>query len=271
MERGYIKLHRKIVDSRVFQNEGLLKVWIWCLVKASHLGRWVKVKAGRGITEVYLEPGQFIFGRNSSAKDLNMKPEAARRRIEKLEKLGCIELGRTSKYSLISVINWHSYQVTHDPSGPSKDHLKSKNWTNQSPSLTCRNHRGFQDKEGVDRTSEKIKVSPQTRMYNNTYSCNSEEYQLSSLLLDLILERRNSFKKPDLQKWAKEIDLMIQSDGRTPGEIQQLIEWCQQDAFWQNNILSPRKLRKQFDQLALKMGQQIPSEPEPSYYRRLDS
>lgn len=33
---GWIKLHRKLISSNVFDNEKVLKVWIWCLMKATH-------------------------------------------------------------------------------------------------------------------------------------------------------------------------------------------------------------------------------------------
>ena len=83
------------------------------------------------------------------------------------------------------------------------------------------------------------------------YSRNSDEFRLSSLLLSKILERRPTYKKPNLQKWAKQIDLMIRIDKRNIAEIEKIIIWCQSDSFWQNNILSVNKLREQFDRLAL--------------------
>ena len=82
---------------------------------------------------------------------------------------------------------------------------------------------------------------------------NSMEYELSGLLLNLILERKPDFKKPNLQNWSKVFDLMIRIDKRTPEKIRAVIQWSQQDAFWQNNILSAEKLRKQFDKLELQM------------------
>lgn len=33
---GWIKLHRKLLNSNVFKNEKLLKIWIWCLCKVTH-------------------------------------------------------------------------------------------------------------------------------------------------------------------------------------------------------------------------------------------
>ena len=81
---------------------------------------------------------------------------------------------------------------------------------------------------------------------------NSNEYELSKLLFDLIKKRNPNHKEPNLESWAKHIDLMIRIDKRTIEEIRGCINWCQQDSFWQNNILSTAKLRKQFDTLYLK-------------------
>ena len=55
---------------------------------------------------------------------------------------------------------------------------------------------------------------------------------------------------------------MIRLDKRKPERIEAVIYWCQQDPFWQSNILSTEKLREKFDQLELRMkgsnGQQKP-------------
>jgi len=83
---------------------------------------------------------------------------------------------------------------------------------------------------------------------------NSDEFRLSELLLNLILERKPDFKKPHLQSWSKHIDRMIRLDKRTPERIEAVIRWSQKDPFWQNNILSAEKLREKFDQLELKMN-----------------
>jgi hypothetical protein len=110
MNRGYIKLYRKSLNSRVFQSEGLFKVWIWCLLKASHEETWISVKTGRGITEVYLYPGQFIFGRKSAAKELKMSASTVWKRILKLKKMGNLNIESNTKYSLIIIVNWETYQ-----------------------------------------------------------------------------------------------------------------------------------------------------------------
>jgi hypothetical protein len=56
---------------------------------------------------------------------------------------------------------------------------------------------------------------------------------------------------------------MIIRDGRDPIELEQVICWCQEDDFWKNNILSTGKLRKQYDQLVLKMNDFSAFDPKP--------
>ncbi|MFB6088922.1 MAG: hypothetical protein ABEK36_04045, partial [Candidatus Aenigmatarchaeota archaeon] len=83
--------------------------------------------------------------------------------------------------------------------------------------------------------------------------------ELARLLMNKITDRKPDYRelkrqeKCDYVKWAKHIRLMREQDNRKPEKIRKVIEWCQEDQFWQDNILSTSKLREQFDQLELKM------------------
>ncbi len=60
-------------------------------------------------------------------------------------------------------------------------------------------------------------------------------------------------KRPTIsQGWLKQMALLIQKDGHEVDEVREIIEWAIHDEFWSSNIMSPAKLRKQFDQLVLK-------------------
>jgi hypothetical protein len=72
---------------------------------------------------------------------------------------------------------------------------------------------------------------------------------LSTKLRDLIKSNTPTFKEPNIDKWAIHISRMRRIDKRTPEQIEFLIKWCQQDTFWQANILSTKKLREKFDVL----------------------
>ena len=75
------------------------------------------------------------------------------------------------------------------------------------------------------------------------------EFKLSLRLLEHILKRDPKYRVPDLQTWAKHIDLILRIDKRTPEEVAQVVDWCQTDPFWRTNILSTQKLRLQFSKL----------------------
>lgn len=110
MDDGYLKLWRCSMESQVWNNDGLWKVWCWCLMRASYKERWVPVTTGSGSTEVLLKPGQFIFGRNTAAKKLGMKPSTIKKRMDKLEKIGNINIQSNSHYSIVSVCSWEKFQ-----------------------------------------------------------------------------------------------------------------------------------------------------------------
>ena len=81
----------------------------------------------------------------------------------------------------------------------------------------------------------------------------SDEFRLSKYLFSKILENNPNAKKPNIQVWAKQVDLMLRIDKRIPDDIQAIIDWSQEDDFWKFNILGTKKLREQFDRLWLKM------------------
>ncbi|OPY11721.1 MAG: hypothetical protein A4E70_01403 [Syntrophus sp. PtaU1.Bin005] len=110
MNRGYVNVWRRLEYSAVFQNEGLLKVFLWCLFRANYRDKWVTVKTGRGFTEVKLSAGSFIFGRESAAEKLHMSPSTVWKRILKLKKLEILNIESNSHYSVIYIVNWHIYQ-----------------------------------------------------------------------------------------------------------------------------------------------------------------
>lgn len=73
-------------------------------------------------------------------------------------------------------------------------------------------------------------------------------------------------KKRNIKSWANEIRLMVERDDRSHLEIRKIFDWANNDSFWQSNILSPSKLRKQFDQLTLKSKEAASNGSKQSSY-----
>lgn len=98
--------------------------------------------------------------------------------------------------------------------------------------------------------------SPEPKEEKKTFAPDSEEIRLSEFFINLLDQRQYPWLKngkPNIQVWARDFDKIIRIDGRLPEMIRRLLVWCQADSFWQDNILSPSKLRKQWAQLELKM------------------
>jgi phage replication O-like protein O len=95
----------------------------------------------------------------------------------------------------------------------------------------------------------------------------STELRLAALLLEEIQKNKPNFKQPNLQTWAKEIDLMLRRDKRSVEAIERVIRWAQSDhgdgerwKGWAAVILSAGKLRGKFDELELRI-QERPKQP----------
>lgn len=121
MSEGYIRLHRQIVDCPVFRNERMLKIWIWCLIKATHSERNSMV----GLQMVNLKPGQFIFGRLIAAEQLEMPASTVWRNMKTLEAEGMLKIESNNKFSVVTIENWAFYQ-TDESNKPKKRKTSSK-------------------------------------------------------------------------------------------------------------------------------------------------
>lgn len=105
-DNTWLKLYRKLLKSPIFENEKALKIWIWCLLKATHIEREQLV----GQQIIHLEKGQFIFGREKASEELKMTESTVYKYIKLLEKLQMISINSNNKFSIVSIEKWEDYQ-----------------------------------------------------------------------------------------------------------------------------------------------------------------
>ena len=103
---GWVKLYRKLLGSNIFQNEKLLKVWVWCLLKASYQDGDQLV----GMQKVELKSGQFIFGRKKASEELNMSESLVYRYMQFLKDEGNLDITANNKFSVVTIAKWEDYQ-----------------------------------------------------------------------------------------------------------------------------------------------------------------
>ena len=233
MSVGWIKLHRKLLDSRVFANEGLLRLWVYCLCRANHETNYVDIQTGKGKTEVKVNAGQFIFGRKSVSKDLKMNPSTLYKRMQKLEKIGNVNIQSNSHYSIVSICNWNVYQSNENEKEQAKEQPSNRQVT------------GREQASNTDKNVKNVK--------------NGKEYNGKPSKTDLIkyFSERGDMIKSDIPLEAENfINHYEERDWKnTSGK--KITEWKRQASTWNNNY-------QKFNSKRLQQ-----SESKPSYYQEL--
>jgi hypothetical protein len=106
MNRGYVKLWRKSIDAGWLSNRKLWSFWCWCLIKATYKEYDQIV----GCQSVHLMPGDFVFGLKAASKELTLSIQSIRTLLEFLKTSGNLTVKSTNKFSIISIVNWETYQ-----------------------------------------------------------------------------------------------------------------------------------------------------------------
>lgn len=78
------------------------------------------------------------------------------------------------------------------------------------------------------------------------------EMTISKYLYKRIKQVNPGFMKPNFQGWCKDIDAILRIDQRDSAELREVIDWTYDNDFWKGVVLSPAKLRKQYDKLNTK-------------------
>ena len=118
-----------------------------------------------------------------------------------------------------------------------------------------------QHSDGVDdeRASEKKK-----RKANEPFPHDHNAYLAADYMAKKILKHtpKASYlfagdkREPTIQRWAADIDKMFRLDKVPFEEFKAVLEFSQTDPFWRSNILSGKKLRENYLQLAAKLQAQ---------------
>lgn len=93
-----------------------------------------------------------------------------------------------------------------------------------------------------------------TKKPSKKYDDESDYMKLADFFVKQIRNNKADFKQPNMQKWADDFRKLVELDSRDKREISRIIKWAQQDSFESGVVLSPDKLRKRYDELAIKMS-----------------
>ncbi|MDO4536263.1 MAG: hypothetical protein Q4B63_10710 [Clostridium perfringens] len=200
-----------------------------------------------------LPKGQFYLTLGTIANDLDLSLSKVRTLIKTFETLSIItsiQKGKPPKtpsiYSYNSIFNNNTlHDILDNTLNRTIESSDNETFTSTDNTL---NHISV---NMLNSNSKKELLKRNTK--KNLFVENSNEMMLSKLLFSLMQNNNPNVRKPDFQRWSKEFDSILRIDKRNVEEVKKVIGWSQRDLFWKSNILSPSKLRKQYDSLVLKM------------------
>jgi len=116
--KGFILLHRQILDHWIFNDSQKLRFWLHLLFRANFSN--TKVNIGNQLID--LERGSFIASLEKLGLLINKSRETARAWLKLLQQDQMIEFKTTSKYTLIKIINYENFQASMDKNLKQKIH-----------------------------------------------------------------------------------------------------------------------------------------------------
>jgi hypothetical protein len=229
---GYVKLDRSLLTKQIFQNEKLLKVWIWCLLKANHKPATVLV----GRQQADLKAGQFVFGRNKASEELNMAPSTVWDYMGILKKNQSIDIKSNNKFSVVTLVNWEIYQLNSTIADIKHD---NKSTTNQQQINTNKNVKNDKKKK--------------------TYSDESKD--AVSFLKTSLKEKGVTLARDWHLKSLPVAEVLIKQIG--VDELTACIKWALKDKYWSAQVDSMSTIERALPKYQL--AKQRAKEPYPEY------
>ncbi|ELK47209.1 DnaD domain protein [Halobacillus sp. BAB-2008] len=139
--QGWIKLHRKVMESTTFRTLKLNQkmIAIYLLLKANHTdGVWTDQYKG---LQVEVKRGQIVTSPQKIAEDWfrndkEVTRQVVRTTLSKLEKLDFLTKESTKQYTLITLVNYGLYQQDDEPINQPNNHELTKHQPSVNQALT---------------------------------------------------------------------------------------------------------------------------------------
>ena len=192
---------------------------------------------------VTIHRGQVATSYEALANALGLSVQNVRTAIAHLKSTGVLTSKAYSKFQVLTIVSWDLYQC--ELTGKLTDNQQATNNNQRSKEVN-----NILMSELSDESADKSKTK-------KTFEHDETPYKAARWLADQIEARMPTCKpytESVLQSWAAEFDRCNRLDGHPWTEINDVLFFSQSDSFWQQNILSGGKFRKQYITLLAKMN-----------------
>ncbi|EHZ5661649.1 DnaD domain protein [Enterococcus faecalis] len=221
MNTGYIKLYRKVTNSFVWTNSDMFKLWILCLMKASHEDRKFLFNG----QEVRLTSGQFVTGAHAIAKEYNEGVSSDKaiawrtlwRWLKKFENEELLTIQSNARYSVITIKNWSDYQSSDKP-------LTSQRQSSDKPLTTYKNEKNDKNEKNINNNNKGSSI--RSIWENNGFGLMSSKTMTDFDYWISDFEKIGASQKDAEQLIIKAIEIAIDANARNYNYINAiLIDW----------------------------------------------
>jgi hypothetical protein len=139
MRDGYIRLYRSLIEHPLMNQlpAAWFRIWVAILLGVN----WKPGKWWDGTREVIVPAGSMITSVDKLAKKSKSTVRQTRNALEYLKTTNTLAIKTTSHYSIVTVVNWDSYQNASEPEGkpngkPNDKPQTSRGQTEDKPGAT---------------------------------------------------------------------------------------------------------------------------------------
>jgi hypothetical protein len=261
-DSGYVLLHRSVLNSYLWQMpEGQTKVALTCLL----LANGTEKQWWDGNQKRLIPRGTFITSQDHLAQAAKVSRKTVRTALANLSTAGFSANESAKNWTAITITNYAHYQDIERWVGQQNGQRPANDrpqLNSLSPYLSGRSE------------SEEVSIPQQVPADAGVRTKDSrvvspEAVQVALHLLSAIRSHTPEFKAAGddtatTARWARDIDLAIRIDKRSPDALMRVIDWAHKTsagAFWRPNLLSGTKLREKFDVVSMQSQREAKRQP----------
>lgn len=159
MSDGFIKLYRSMLKWEWYQNETTKVVFLHLLLNAN----WEDSRF-----QGYEVPkGSLVTGYKAIAKQLGLSVQSVRTAIKHLKSTGEITTKVTSKFSIVTIVNWERYQGYEESINTQSNKQTNKQLTsNQQATNTIKEIKNIRNKEDKKKANQFLNYANNNSSYD---------------------------------------------------------------------------------------------------------
>ena len=246
IENGYVRLANELVEKLASTKLGGREFRLLCVV--------IRKTYGYSKKEDWISLSQM-------ADMANLDKANCSRLVDALVKRQILTTRKRGHDRLLG-INTQIYQWQETKPASKKGVIKNDNKVVKNDNKQCQKRQQTREndnhnrninnkdnlKDSVPTPAETTPVQPKKKSKSLKFT--PEDRQFAEYMAERIDAVNGlSDKRRNLDNWADELRKMREIDDHSPETIANVFTWANRDNFWQSNIQSPDKLRKQFNRL----------------------